>query len=446
MIQIGLQQLVKQVVGSLAAAVREDLAASEHGDGEPAELFDDPHALQPRIDLSGTPQLGQALEVAVASNQIVADLHQGIAKTFVSAADQGGGVIDLVALVTSGEQASAAGDGVGIRVVLDRPHFAGKVRRGDDVNAWNGEQQDIGGLDEIAGDLPFQSRDLLGFLGEIVVQVCQDPLSHQGIIGRGIGVLGPGQDAEQRCALKPEPLLLEQLRESRGAGHDDLLGGSEVSSHGFQLAHALAGFTNHGEQHMLKSSPSTCGPVVGLAVACWLLCLPEAVSAADQTGGEVMDAPRRSLRVELSGQEYNVVKTSWPGIGCWFWTAEDFQPNAYKRFIDLHEKHSGYGLLTTSIRHTVEVTQPAVHDQIKRAAEYARAHGMKVVMDLDVRLARQSFMQKHPEEMQEIVRLREVALQPDGSATLQIPAMTLADHYTPTTRGVRAEVEDEAVI
>jgi len=231
-IQFKLQQLVKQIVGGLAAAVREDLAAGEHGEGQPAELFDDPHALQPGIDIAGTPQLGQSLEVIIAGNQIVADPHQGIAKAFVSTADQRGGVIDLVALVASGEQAGAAGDGVGIDVVLDRPHLTGEVGRGDDVNAWNGEQQEIGGLDETAGDLPFQSRDLLGFLGEIVVQVCQDPLSHQGLIGRGTGVLGPGQDAEQRRAVKPESLLLEQLRESRGAGHDDLLGGGEVPSHG----------------------------------------------------------------------------------------------------------------------------------------------------------------------------------------------------------------------
>ena len=84
------------------------------------------------------------------------------------------------------------------------------------------------------------------------------------------------------------------------------------------------------------------------------------------------EAGVRSLRVELPAQEHNVIKTSWPGIGCWFLTAPDFEPDGFKRFIDLHEKHSGYELLTTSIRHHVEVTQPAVHDQIKRAAEYAR--------------------------------------------------------------------------
>ena len=125
---------------------------------------------------------------------------------------------------------------------------------------------------------------------------------------------------------------------------------------------------------------------------------------------QAAEAPLRSLRVELSGQEHNLIRSSWPGIGCWFLTAPDFEPDGFKHFIDLHEKHSGYELLTTSIRHNVEVTQPGVHDQIKRAAEYARAHGMHVVMDLDVRLARQAFRQQYPGEMQEIVRLREVDL------------------------------------
>jgi hypothetical protein len=150
------------------------------------------------------------------------------------------------------------------------------------------------------------------------------------------------------------------------------------------------------------------------------------------------ETPLRSLRVVLARQEHNAIRTSWPGIGCWFMTAPDFEADGFKRFVDLHEKHSGYELLTTSIRHNVEVTQPEVHDQIKRAAAYARAHGMQVVMDLDVRLARQAFMQKYPGEMQEIVRLREVSLQSEGEASLKIPAITLTDHYTPTQRGVRA--------
>ena len=54
----------------------------------------------------------------------------------------------------------------------------------------------------------------------------------------------------------------------------------------------------------------------------------------------------RCLQVELPHQEHDAIKASWPGIGCWFWTAEEFQPEGYKRFLDLYEKHSAFRLLT----------------------------------------------------------------------------------------------------
>jgi len=146
----------------------------------------------------------------------------------------------------------------------------------------------------------------------------------------------------------------------------------------------------------------------------------------------------RSLRVDLPGQEQNPIKQSWPGIGCWFWSAAEFEPNGYRRFLDLYEKHTGFGLLTTSIRHPVEVTEPRVHDQIKAAAAYARERGMGIVMDLDVRLARQAFANKHPDELQEIVRLREVALSAAGEVSLVIESLSLGEHYTFATRGYDA--------
>ncbi len=145
--------------------------------------------------------------------------------------------------------------------------------------------------------------------------------------------------------------------------------------------------------------------------------------------------PLRSLRAGLPNQEHNVIKASWPGIGCWFWSEEEFKPDGFKRFLDLHEKHSGFGLLTTSIRYPVEVTDPKVHDQIKAAAYYARQRGIGIVMDLDVRLARQAFQDKYPDELQEILRLREVSLAGAGEVSLTIEPLNLGDHYTFRTRG-----------
>ncbi len=130
----------------------------------------------------------------------------------------------------------------------------------------------------------------------------------------------------------------------------------------------------------------------------------------------------------------NPVSASWPGIGCWFWTAEEFQPEGYKRFLDLHSRHSPFRLLTTSIRYPVEVTDSSVHDQIRRAAEYARQRGLALVMDLDVRLARQAFQEAHPEELQEIVRLREARLDGSQDVVLSEGSMSLGDHYTAGSR------------
>ncbi|MCY3021327.1 MAG: hypothetical protein NTW87_20115 [Planctomycetota bacterium] len=150
--------------------------------------------------------------------------------------------------------------------------------------------------------------------------------------------------------------------------------------------------------------------------------------AAEQTAENAK--PVRSIRVELPHQEHNAIKQSWPGIGCWFWTKDEFEPEGYKRFLDLHEKHSAFRLLTTSIRHPVEVTDPKVHDQIKRAALYARDRDMQIVMDLDVRLARQAFKDRYPEELQELLRLREVALKDAGEVSLAVESIGFGDHYT----------------
>ncbi len=142
----------------------------------------------------------------------------------------------------------------------------------------------------------------------------------------------------------------------------------------------------------------------------------------------------RSLQVELPNQKHNVIKTSWPGIGCWFWSAEEFTPDGYKRFIDLYVKHSSIKLLTTSIRYNAEVTDPKVHDQIKAAAGYAREHDMAMVMDLDVRLARQAFQDKHPDELQEIVRLREATMTGSEETSITIEPINPGDHYTFASR------------
>lgn len=138
----------------------------------------------------------------------------------------------------------------------------------------------------------------------------------------------------------------------------------------------------------------------------------------------------RTTRVQLPNQNNNVIKTSWPSIGCWFWSAEEFEGEGYKRFLDLYEKYSPFELLTTSLRHPGDLTDPAVHDRIKAASRYARNKGMGLVMDLDIRLARDSFKQKYPNELQQIVLFRELPANEGNTATIAIKAKGYDDHYT----------------
>jgi len=119
-----------------------------------------------------------------------------------------------------------------------------------------------------------------------------------------------------------------------------------------------------------------------------------------------------------------------PGIGCWFWSEEEFTPRGYERFLDLHAEHATFGLLTTSLRHPVEVSEPLAREQIGKAAAYARERGMGMVLDLDVRLARAAFQAQYPDEMQELARLREIPLAASGIARLRTESLSLSDHYT----------------
>ncbi len=123
-----------------------------------------------------------------------------------------------------------------------------------------------------------------------------------------------------------------------------------------------------------------------------------------------------------------------PTLGCWFWTEAEFEPKGYQSFINQVSLHSSYNYLTTSIRASkIEVTDNDAHDQIKAAAIYARDHGVPIVMDLDVRLARRAFEARYPDELQEMVLLKEIELSVAKSTDVVINSVDLGDHYTHRT-------------
>jgi len=120
-----------------------------------------------------------------------------------------------------------------------------------------------------------------------------------------------------------------------------------------------------------------------------------------------------------------------PVIAVWAWLEWTFAPGGYEDHIEMVAGHSGVNLLATTIRAPGRLlTDAAVHDQIKRGAEYAGRFGIRTAMDLDVRLAREAFQKAYPDELQEMLRLREVVLKGDGEATLSVRCEKLSDHYT----------------
>lgn len=120
-----------------------------------------------------------------------------------------------------------------------------------------------------------------------------------------------------------------------------------------------------------------------------------------------------------------------PALGCWFWHAEDLADRHYRNYVDMIARHSGFTHLTTSLRIPQgELTDDFIHDSIADAAEYARAFGIGVVMDLDVRLAREAFQRAYPNELQEMLRIREAARAAEGDTVLSVAPERLSDHYT----------------
>ena len=158
-----------------------------------------------RVLALGRPLGRQVLEVVVADDEVVGDAEDGGAQRAVAVAHQRAvGLVHLVALIAGRPQAGAAGDGLGVGVVFDGSHFAGEVGGADDVDAGEGEQQHVGGLDQAAGDVAFQGLNFLGFAQAIVVQGQGDAVVLVGGDVAGRGLFGPVEDSLRRCVAGSE--------------------------------------------------------------------------------------------------------------------------------------------------------------------------------------------------------------------------------------------------
>jgi hypothetical protein len=123
-----------------------------------------------------------------------------------------------------------------------------------------------------------------------------------------------------------------------------------------------------------------------------------------------------------------------PVQACWFWSEDEFLPDGYKTFIDTISLHSPFNLISASVRVLGrEITSDAVHQQMKLAAEYAAEKGISLVADLDVRTARRAFESQYPDELQEMLLLKELGISDETDTQITVFSKTLTDHYTGRT-------------
>jgi len=139
----------------------------------------------------------------------------------------------------------------------------------------------------------------------------------------------------------------------------------------------------------------------------------------------LLAAPPRIL-----GQMKNRLPPSLPPeIHAWFAGRDMFAPEGFRPALDLFADHTNFGMLTTSIRSPEhEMILPGTRDQVKRAVEYAHQRGLRIALDLDIRLARGAFHQRHPEQQQWMLRLRSFPLPLGSGGRAQIDSTPLRDH------------------
>jgi hypothetical protein len=120
-----------------------------------------------------------------------------------------------------------------------------------------------------------------------------------------------------------------------------------------------------------------------------------------------------------------------PAFGVQHWREEDFFTDHYIRMIDEANEGTPFNFLIPFLRFpNYEVVDPVVHDYVKRVAEYAVRKNVQLAPDLDVRNARRAFGARYPDELQKMLRIKEVVLPPGGEAEAVVRSMDLNDHYS----------------
>jgi hypothetical protein len=129
---------------------------------------------------------------------------------------------------------------------------------------------------------------------------------------------------------------------------------------------------------------------------------------------------------------YRLPFWTYPEIYSTGWRLSDMKPQGYKPALNLIANHSPFNLVQehmTGVGH--EITDPAVHDQVKRGVAYAHQLGLRIFFDLDVRLARGTFLREHPDQQQWMLRVRPFQLSRLNATHIEIDPAAERDHMTP---------------
>jgi hypothetical protein len=148
---------------------------------------------------------------------------------------------------------------------------------------------------------------------------------------------------------------------------------------------------------------------------------PLLASASEKAPAEAMPPGRNLLPPSVP-----------PEVVAWFWAEKpEFRPEGYREFIDLIAGHTNFGMLATSLRAPQhEITDAETHNKIKRAVEYGHQRGLKIALDLDVRLARSAFRQRYPDQQQWMLRIRAFPFASSDPTQASVTSQPLADHMT----------------
>jgi hypothetical protein len=110
----------------------------------------------------------------------------------------------------------------------------------------------------------------------------------------------------------------------------------------------------------------------------------------------------------------------------WAWSPGRDLSDSFKKSLDLIAAHTNFGLLSTAMRAPDhEIAEPETHDHLKRVVEYAHQRGLRVALDLDIRLALGTFLKRFPDEQQWMLRIRSFPLPVQRA---EIASQELRDH------------------